>query len=205
MMSRALLSAAALVAIVCFTPAQQPAAHPPQTEAVPSSATLLLPAPTDGDTLHMQTHIGSFKIVPKGDKLPVGRLEFSFTGTVLVSGVTPGSYIKTSGNVHEEYSNPAHAKTLYHGTGKILIVGSFANCEWFGGDLDLTFKGSAIFRVITEFDKNKDTGSFYFDPKEKNSLQVTLLPIDVPRVQFGPKKAILREDFEKQKAQRKGG
>jgi len=210
MMFRASLSAASLFLLWSAGMAQvsiQPA--PPRT---PSDTVYpnRLPPPAANDTLYMQSKIASFKIVPKGPELPNGRLEFSFSGTVLVSGLVPGTTLKTTGDIREEYDNRDHPneihKQVFFGKGKILIVGQFGACQWFGTDLDLTFKGSAIFRCIGEFDKNLSTGYFWFDPAKKNPLQVDMITVVVPEILIGPMKAIKREDFEKQKKkEQKGG
>lgn len=162
-----------------------------------------MPKPATGDTLHIQTKVGSFKLVAKGESLPAGRLEFSFHGTVLISGLVPGSYLQTSGNIRKEYENVAEGKTVYFGSGKILIVGSFRNCQWFGRDLDFQFQGSAVVRVISEFDDKLKTGNFWFEPTEKNPLQVDMLTLVVPEIRNSPMPAITREEFEKMK--KKGG
>jgi hypothetical protein len=213
MMSRASFSAALATALICLTVAHQgkpapaqgkPAPTPTSTQAIPASALALVPKSRVDDTLHVETHIGSFKMVPKGPSYPAGKLEFTFQGTVLVSGLVPGSVLQTSGDVHEEFNNKEHGKQVFFGRGKLLIVGSFRNCEWFGRDLNLTFTGSAIIRIIAEFDKNRDTGLFWFDPAQKLPLQVTLLPLEIPKPQTGALKAILRDDYEKQQ-KKKGG
>jgi hypothetical protein len=210
MMSRASFTAALALVLGCAALALQKPAPPatataaPPT-AIPAAALAMMPKPALGDTLRAVTHIGSFKIVPKGEELPSGRLEFSFSGTVLVSGLDPASYLKVTGNVRKEYESKPNGKDVYFGNGKILIVGKFRNCEWFGRNLDFTFKGSGVVRIIAEFDKNGDTGTFWYDPTEKSPLQVNLLPLEVPKNRGGLMKAIMREDYEKQKKQQQKG
>lgn len=209
MMFRASTSAMLLLALGGSVVAQKPTATPTSSAAqnvgIPASALAQLPPPAYQDTVHMQSHVASFKFVPKGDLLPVGRLEFSFQGTVLVNGLAEGSYLQTTGDVRKEYENKQHGRQVFFGKGKILIVGKFKGCQWFGRDLDLTFKGSAVIRVVAEFDKNLDTGTFWFDPARKNSLQVNLIPIIVPAPRDTPAQAKTREEFEKEKKQKGGG
>src|SRR5205823_169055 len=123
---------------------QKPAAAPaqPAAPAVPASALALLPKPVSGDTLHIETNIGSFKMLPKGEDLPAGRLEFSFSGTVLLTGLQKGSFFQTTGSVRKEYEDLKHHKQVFFGKGKILLVGRFQNCQWFGSNLHYTFKGA---------------------------------------------------------------
>ncbi|HVT11514.1 MAG TPA: hypothetical protein VHE55_04545 [Fimbriimonadaceae bacterium] len=205
MMFRPLASAALLLALGGSVIAQKPPTAPAtSTGAIPQSALAQLPPPAYDDTLHMESHVASFKIVPKGDAIPSGRLEFSFEGTVLVNGLTDGSFLQTTGNVRKEYENKEHGRQVFFGRGKILIVGKFRACQWFGRDLDFTFKGSGIVRVIAEFDQKLDTGTFWFDPAKKNALQVNLIPIIVPHPRDTPEPAITREEFNKMKKQ-KGG
>ena len=175
------------------------------TPAIPRSAMALVPPAAIGDTLHLQSHIASFKIVERGEDLPAGTLNLNFQGTVLVSGLAPGSYLQTSGDVREEYESKPHGKQVYFGRGKLILVGKFKSCEWFGRDLDMTFKGAGIVRVISEFDKKLETGHFWFDPTRKQPLQTQLIPIVVPEVRIGPEKAIKREDFNRLHPDQAGG
>lgn len=208
MMSRLLLPLAIVAGIAsacCAVQNPAPTAKPAATAsqgAIPAAALAMVPKPATGDTLHMESKIASFKIVPKGSHLPTGRLEMSFQGTVLISGVVPGSYVSTTGNLRKEFDD--RGKTVYYGTGKLLIVGSFRNCQWFGKDLNFNFTGDAIVRAIAEFDKNLNTGQFWYDPERKNPLQANLTTLPVPEIRNTPMKAITRENFEKMKKQ-KGG
>jgi hypothetical protein len=203
MMSRALLAVTFLIAALGFATARQ--GNPAQGDAVPASALALIPKAKPGDTLHMVTNVASFKILPKGDELPSGRLDFSFEGTVLVTGLEPGSYLKTEGKIRKEYEDKAHGKQVFFGKGRILIVGKFSNCQWFGRNLDFTFKGSGSVRMITEYDSNLKTGKYWFNPEKKEDLQPTLMGIPVPNERRGPPPAITREEYEAQKKKLKGG
>ncbi len=170
--------------------------------AIPASALAMVPAPKLDDTLRIQSNVGSFKMVPLGTRFASGKLDFTFAGTVLITNLKPGSYLKISGNVRKEYENAAHHKQVFFGKGRIVMVGTWENCQWFGRDLDLTFKGVGFLRMIAEFDKNLSTGTFWFnDSKDKQPLPNTLLPIEIPRViRGGAVKAITRDEYNKEKA-----
>jgi hypothetical protein len=210
MMFRASLTAAITCVSLCAVLAfQNPVGVTSPTatnSSIPASALAMMPSSQTNDVLYIKSGVASFKMVPKGDTLPAGRLEFSFSGTVLITGLSPGSYLQTFGNVRKEYEDKGHAKQVFFGRGKLLIVGRFRNCEWFGRDLDLKFKGSAFFRIIAEFDDKLDTGSFWFEGERGRSpLQTNLIPIEVPKPRGGPMEAITREEFEALKRKNKGG
>lgn len=204
MMSRVALAVVCLAAVggaVAF----QGAATPTAKATIPASALAMVPRPKINDTVRIVTKIGSFKVLPKGKERPAGRLEFAFKGTVLITDLAPGSYLKTTGNVRMEYEDKPHAKQVYFGSGRMLIVGSFANCQWFGQNLDFTFKGTGIVRMIAEFDKKLETGQFWYDPADKMPLQAALNPINVPKVNDGPTDAMTREEYEALKKKLQGG
>jgi hypothetical protein len=211
MMFRASLTVAFTCASLCAVLAQQKTPTVPPTKAasptIPASAMAMMPAPAASDVVFIKAGVGSFKVVPKGpDAPPAGRLEFSFSGTVLITGLEPGSYLQTTGKVEKQYEETKHGKQVYFGKGKILLVGKFRNCEWFGRDLNLRFQGSAIFRMSAEFDSNFDTGTFIYEGDKKAfPLQTSLTPIYVPKMTGGPMDAITREEFEAAKKKKKGG
>ncbi len=120
----------------------------------------LNPAPPPGaDTIYLSSGVGSFKIVGGSPTAPpVGRLEVSFTGTLLLSD--PQGDLQVTGNLKKEFE--AHKKVVYHGTGKVVINGKFFSAQWFGKDMTATFKCTALVRAYGEFDKNLDTGSFWY-------------------------------------------
>lgn len=202
MMSRASLALTALGVVFCVAAAFQ---QPDPNAGIPAEALALVPKPQISDTLTMVSNVGSFKVLPKGDELPAGKLDFSFEGTVLVSHLAPGTYVKTSGNVRKEYDDKEHEKQVYFGKGHMLIVGKFGNCQWFGRHLNFKFQGSAIVRMISEFDSKLDTGQYWFDPSEKVPLQPNLINIVVPYEHRGPMPAITREEYEAKKKKLKGG
>lgn len=132
----------------------------------------LQPTPTTTGKLSMTAAVGSFKMVPHSDEDPVkGHLEMSFSGTVLVSGLAKDGHIAVSGKVHEEYNDTKHMKTIYFGTGKIVMDGTVRSIQWFGHDLSATFSGRAIVRFYGEYDRKGDTGDYWFGGLADKSMK----------------------------------
>ena len=117
------------------------------------------------DQLWFETNVGSFKILPRGDVLPSGDLSMAFTGSVLISELNGA--VTPVGNVRREYDNKEHGREVWFGTGKLTIKGSFRAVQWFGRNLKANFNGNGFIRLYGEFDKNLDTGLFWFDPAKK--------------------------------------
>lgn len=148
------------------------------------------PAPAGSDTVFLSSKVGSFKILGGGPaNPPIGDLELSFTGTLLISGAE--SPLQVSGNLKKEYD--AHKKVVYHGTGKVSVKGKFFSAQWFGRDMTGSFKGTAILRLYGEFDKDLNTGSFWYgnEPNNKRNwltggMQV-LVPQPAGQVRVEPK------------------
>ena len=113
------------------------------------------------DTFHFETKVGSFKMVGSGPSAPPdGRLEINFTGTLLITRLKTD--IQVTGNVKKEYEDVKHNKVAYFGTGKIVVTGTFLSAQWFGRDMDATFKGKANIRLYGEFDKDLNTGKCWY-------------------------------------------
>lgn len=119
-------------------------------------------------TMYLTTKVGSFKVLGVADKPAEGRFEISFTGTLLVDG-TPK--ITPSGNLRVEYSNPKRKQIAYHGTGKLVIEGTYDAIQWFGRDMNATWTGFGIVRLVGEFDQNLNTGEFWYsdNPTDRRS------------------------------------
>lgn len=158
--------------------------------------------PTGSGDLYFQSNLGSFKLLGNDQEPEVtGTLTFSFTGTVLISGTT--SEPTVTGNVIKEYdSTDMYKKELadpnlkadallfmkraYHGTGSISITGPLRAVEWFGSDMKGHFVGRGIMRITGEFDKNLNTGTYYFadNPSKVNYWPANnLMEIVVPAYQ----------------------
>jgi hypothetical protein len=136
------------------------------------------------NTINFKSNIGSFKLM--GTDIPAkGVLEVEFTGTLLVSGLVSGSAIPSTGLVRE-YNSAKYKKQVYHGTGKLILNGSFAAVQFFGRNVSGKFTGLGIFRFYGEFDKNLDTGDYWYDGGDHNfwgtgGAQVTV-PGYAPRI-----------------------
>jgi len=115
-------------------------------------------------TLHLTTSVGSMRLIDGR-----GKVEISFKGTVLISQLQNGSVIP-SGNLKKEYD--ARGRQAYFGQGKLVITGSFRGIQWFGRDLTATWTGLGRARLFGEFDKNLNTGFFWYthNPKKKSWL-----------------------------------
>ncbi len=117
---------------------------------------------TGYSTLNMTTKLGSFKLI-NGE----GRVSFSFTGTVMVN-VSAGSSVAVAGNLRKELERKD--RVVYHGVGTITISGKWRAVQWFGRDLTkFMWFGKGVARVSGEFDKDLNTGFYWFDdPNDKN-------------------------------------
>ena len=186
----------ALCAVVALCLCQASIAQSDKKSAAPSEK------PAYG-VMHLKTGIGSFKMLEyNDDKPPEGKLEMTFTGTVLVDtseavkhprGLT--TKITTVGDVRNEMN--FHGRKVYFGKGKIIVEGGWHALQWFGQDMEATFNGSAVFRLNGEFDKNLETGSYWFDgdPKRMDwgtgGNQPTCPPlkfvVDKPKIQINGK------------------
>ncbi len=116
------------------------------------------PANPNYGTLHMQTTLGSFKLLPKDD-LAEGRVEMSFAGTLLL--VQAKGDIQISSGLRKEYEG--HGRQVYFGRGTAVIEGRFRAIQWFGRDLKAKWIGDGVARLYGEFDEKLSTGVYYYD------------------------------------------
>jgi hypothetical protein len=113
-------------------------------------------------TAFFNTNVGSFKLMA-ADELPAeGTLDMAFRGTVLVSNLEPGSTIVVTGNVRKEIDDQKYKRQVYFGDGRLTIVGKFRSVQFFGRGLRAAFEGYAFGRLYGEFDKNLDTGLYWY-------------------------------------------
>ena len=119
------------------------------------------PAPaTAEDTLFFSTTVGSFKLLPPGPDTTRGTLDMDFEGTLMVSGLK-GTIVPGAG-VRMEYERPRYARKVYFGKGHIRISGEYRAIQFFGRNLKGSFKGNTVARLYGEFDKNMETGYYWF-------------------------------------------
>jgi hypothetical protein len=103
--------------------------------------------------MFFQTNLGSFKLL-NGE----GRVEFSFSGTVLLSHVE--GKIEPRGNLRQEFND--RNRRAYFGTGTIVVEGKFRAIQWFGSNMKGQWHGRGIARLIGEYDKNLETGYYWY-------------------------------------------
>ena len=136
-------------------------------------------------TMHMRSNLGSFKIIPATDDRgnpDAGRLEFSFTGTVLISKLDGKATV--SDGLRKEFDDMD--RVVYHGTGSIVIEGKWRAVQWFGGDMEAVWYGRGIARVVGEFDRNLETGELWFDdPVATIPWMTQIREIHLPERKFG--------------------
>jgi hypothetical protein len=124
--------------------------------AVAQSGQPQAPATTAGrpiETMHLQTRLGSFKMLDG-----VGRVEMTFTGTVLLSNFKGD--VNVEGDVRKEYD--AHNRQAYFGTGRIVLDGQWRGVQWFGRNMNGTWTGNGLIRLFGDFDENLETGTYYY-------------------------------------------
>ncbi len=120
----------------------------------PVSRSMATPALKDGDdTIYFETALGSFKILNGR-----GKITFSFKGTVLVSGLDGKAAV--TGKVKKEYEHDG--RTAYFGEGTIELLGTWRGLQWFGSNMKGVFTGEGNIRLFGEFDKNLDTGFYWY-------------------------------------------
>jgi hypothetical protein len=115
------------------------------------------------DTLYFSAGVGSFKLLPPGPDKTTGTLDMEFEGTVMVSGlngtITPGPGVRL------EYERKDHNRKVYFGKGRIRINGEYRAIQFFGRNVKGSFKGVTVARLYGEFDKNMETGYYWYASK----------------------------------------
>jgi len=173
-----------------------PVAKPPAPDKKPKNAAP--PSKPDYDEFHLSTTIGSFKMLEfNDDKQPEGHLELNFTGTVLVDtneavkhprGLT--TTVRTEGNVRKEINY--HGRVVYHGKGKIVVDGGWHALQWFGRDMTMNFNGCGVFRLTGEFDKNLETGYYWYKDGKKFDWGTGGMQPTVPASFYGAAKPTIK-------------
>lgn len=140
------------------------------------------PAATDLNSkgwgiIHFVSNLGSFKCIDG-----YGRLEFEFKGTVLIANLE-GTATPT-GTIREEYS--ADKRKVYTGAGRLVVEGKWRGVQWFGSNMRGVWWGKGAIRFVGEFDKNLQTGDYWFEKlDEKQSWPaVGTITMFLPRVNY---------------------
>lgn len=158
-----------LVCVVAAFAAGQPATPEQMAGVKPNK---------DYGTAHLQSNLGSFKL-----RDGQGKVTMTFTGTLMVSKLD--GKLEVTGNLRKEYEDKG--RVVYHGTGKAIITGSFRGIQWFGRDMRCTWYGFGLIQISGEFDKNLDTGYFWFDvPEHKRPWfvgGVTTIPLSADQME----------------------
>jgi hypothetical protein len=134
-------------------------------------------------TLYLKTNVGSFKILGIPSRSAEGKIQISFTGTLLINKSTADEpKITTTGNIRKEYDNAQHLQVAYHGTGAMTIDGKFASIQWFGRDMTARWDGFGIARLVGEFDKDLKTGTYWYgeNPDDVREWGTNLRETPVP-------------------------
>ncbi len=122
-------------------------------------------------TLFMHTNLGSFRIMgnqdhqSKGRSRAEGRIEVTFTGTVLINDLK--GIVTATGSIKKEYDK--HGRQAYFGKGKLIIEGEFWAVQFFGTKMDARWTGWGIARLYGEFDEDLKTGYYWFDNAPKKT------------------------------------
>lgn len=143
----------ALLAVLGFASAALASAQP----ATPEQRAGVQPDPNFA-TLHLTTKLGSFKLLDG-----VGRVEISFTGSLLLSKID--GRVLTSGKLRKEFESKD--RVVYSGTGKVVVTGRWRGIQWFGRDMNAVWFGAGQARLAGEFDKNLETGKYWYDDPEQ--------------------------------------
>jgi hypothetical protein len=163
-MSRSL--AATATAVLATMAWCQPATEA-QTAGIPDRAGM--------GVMHFQTRLGSFKIIDGR-----GRLEFTFSGTVLLSKVKGQSSV--TGRVRRE--TVRNGREVWTGSGRVVVVGEWRGVQWFGRDLKGFWFGSGVIRLAGEFDRNLETGRYWYEDPNKVFYWPGGTTIDIPHPQI---------------------
>jgi len=136
--------------------------------------------PNGPGEFHFTTKIGSFKLLGTNEEEVTGELKVTARGTILVSGCE--KMPTTTGTLKLEYSYAPLKKYVFHGQGTLTVTGPLRAVQWFGTDLMGDFKGRGKFRLVGEFDKDLNTGTYWRqDPAKKeywpaNAVVENLVP-----------------------------
>lgn len=128
--------------------------------------------------VNFMTKLGSFKSID-GE----GRLEFSFSGTVLVSKLD--GTLTPSGNLRTEYDK--NKRRIFTGTGKLTLEGKWRGVQWFGSNMTGNWKGRGFLRIVGEFDRELNTGTFWYgaDGQKTPWPANSVMSLTLPKMEYG--------------------
>lgn len=126
-----------------------------------------VPAKSGYGTLHLRSEVGSFRLIDG-----VGRLEISFSGTLLISQAKQIDkdsklVLQQEGSFTKEYERDG--RIVFHGTGRLVLVASFRAVQWFGTKMSAVWYGAGIARLTGEIDRNLKTGEYWYDDPAKKT------------------------------------
>ncbi len=123
-------------------------------------------------TMHLKCGLGSFKTRPKEPNgMAEGRFEISFTGSVLVNGLNGDTHVGPG--LIKEYDGLG--RQIYHGTGRLVVNGKWRGLQWFGSDMQAVWYGSGLINIIGEFDKNLQTGEYWYNDSLSRGVWPTIM------------------------------
>ncbi len=129
--------------------------------------------------LHYESKLGSTRLID-GE----GRVEMTFTGTLLISKLD-GEHTIT-GDYRKEFEGDG--RVVYTGTAKLVLSGKFRAIQWFGRDMKAIWYGKGVARLVGEFDKNMETGFYWYTDKDvqfpwyATSITTVVLPPYLPGI-----------------------
>lgn len=154
-----------------------------------------LPDRKDWGTLHMETKIGSFKLLDGS-----GKVDFTFRGTVMINAGKDAT-IQVTGSVKKNFERGT--RVTYFGQGRVVVVGKWRSIQWFGRDMKAQWYGAGAARISSQFYPGADgkprTGEWWYDAKERNFMiadgtMTILLPApEIRSSPSGPSEVIPRE------------
>lgn len=182
------LAVAVPTSIVAQTP-PKPNTPVPMNESVRMNSVPLVPGLTPSKpnygVMYFNSRIGSFKIVGPGEQYPEGSVTLQCHGTVLISDLQ-GTVVPA--NMNLELNDTKLKKQVYFGNGRITVRGKFKNIQFFGRDLKAAWDGFGIIRFYGEFDKNLETGLYWYgnDPTNKLDWGNGGMTQTLPQTKRGP-------------------
>jgi hypothetical protein len=185
--------AVAILGLSALSLTQQSEARPGRTPANTTPAPAGVQWTKAHQLAHFHTNVGSFKLLGVNEEPAEGVLEMSFKGTVLVSNLEPGGTVQVTGDVRKEIDDPSLRRQVYFGDGSIKIVGKMRAVQFFGRNLNAQYKGFGFLRLYGEFDRDLNTGYYWYEgDEEKMPWGTHGAQMPVPKPDFAPAPARVR-------------